>query len=245
MKNRLQLFFAVFAMVLLSFNGAAFGQDNEAKAPKENKQKVSGGFGFFMPGYGLVDRQALNDFIVPGSKTFADNGITLGGGGVLMVKNFMFGGEGESFLKQSGSTATQNFTFESGSGKFTLGYVVYGKKGILLYPKLGIGGYNHSLTVVDKSASNSADSILVGGFPGTLLTNKGTLFSAGLGFDWMPGFDETAGSGIVLGFEAGYNMSIKENDWESFGNNLRGGPALMPDGIYVKLHIGFAGWNRQ
>ncbi len=232
-------------MLLLGSISFGFAQDNEATAPKKEHKKISGGFGYFSPGYGLVSNEALNTYVGSSGSSFEDNGITLGGGGGLMIKSIMLGGEGSSFLDQSGNFGNMDLTFHSGSGKFSLGYVVYGRKGLLVYPKLGIGGYNYELTMVNKDAVASVDSAFTGAFTGTSLTRKGTFVSAGVGLDWMPGFDETAGSGLVFGFEAGYNLSINENGWESFGTKLSGGPALLPDGIYFKLHIGFAGWNRQ
>lgn len=245
MKNWFNVRLIVLALIIAGSTTLGYSQENEAKTPKEPGKKVSGGFGYFSPGYNLEDHSGLNSYLGNTATKFDDNGITLGGGGVLMIKNFMLGGEGESFLKQTGTRNTQDILLESGSGKFTLGYVLYGKKGILLYPKIGIGGYNYNLTIKETSASTSADSVFAGGFAGTSLSKRGTFMSFGAGFDWMPGFDETAGSGLIFGLEAGYNMSIKENNWESYGTSLSGGPTMIPDGVFIKLHIGFAGWNRQ
>jgi hypothetical protein len=218
--------------------------DNEATPiEKEGPKHISGGFGFFSPGFGMQDLSALNRFA--GTSAFNGNGITLGGGGVLIVRSFMIGGEGGSYLARKASVGNLDMQLESGWGKFTLGYVVYGRKGLLIYPKVGIGGSTQALTLHKTNAVANVDTVFAGAYNGTSLQKKGLMMSAGLGLDWMPGFDETAGSGIVLGFDVGYNLGLTENNWTAFGTSLSSGPSVTPAGIYANLHIGFAGWNRQ
>lgn len=226
----------------------AFGQDEEDSntaqpVDDEGPKRISGGFGFFSPGFGMQDLGSLNAFV--GEDAFEGNGITLGGGGQLMVKSIVLGGEGGSFLTRKAAIGSTDMQLESGWGKFSMGYVVYGRKGLLIYPKVGIGGSKQVLTLHNTLATNDVDSIYAGGYTGTTLQKNGLFTSFGAGIDWMPGFDETAGSGIVLGLDLGYNLSLNEKPWEAFGKTLSGGPSITHGGIYANLHIGFAGWNRQ
>jgi hypothetical protein len=101
------------------------------------------------------------------------------------------------------------------------------------------------LLLKDPASAGSVDTVLTGTYPATLLVKTGMLMSLGFAFEWMPGFDETAGSGVVLGLEAGYQLGISENAWEAHGVPLAGGPSLLPSGIYAALRIGFGGWNQQ
>jgi len=240
----------LLAFLLMFGYAAAQAQDeneegsNEATPVEEEKGKhISGGYGFFSPGLSLRDGAALNSYL--GQDLVSSTAFSLGGGGVLMIKSLMLGGEGGSFLKDKVENGNLAMTMESGWGKFTLGYVVYGRKGLLIYPKVGIGGYKNSLTLQKTNTLANVDTVFAGGYTGTNLQRNGAFVCFGAGFDWMPGFDETAGSGIVLGFDAGYNLGITEKSWEAYGTALNGGPTLSPNGIFVNLHIGFAGWNRQ
>jgi hypothetical protein len=218
--------------------------DNEATpVEKEGPKHVSGGYGYFTPGFGMQDLGALNTFT--GTNAFEGNGITLGGGGVLMIRSIMLGGEGGSYLSRKATVGNRDMNFESGWGKFTLGYVVVGRKGLLIYPKVGIGGSKQTLTLQKTNAVADMDTVLAGNYVGTTMQKNGLLMSFGAGIDWMPGFDETAGSGFVIGLDFGYNLGLSERAWQAFGRNLSGGPSILPTGIYANLHIGFAGWNRQ
>ena len=66
-----------------------------------------------------------------------------------------------------------------------------------------------------------------------------------LGFEWMPGFDESAGSGIVIGLDLGYHLAITEGPWEANTVTVGYNPKVSPTGIYANFHLGFGGWNRN
>ncbi len=207
-------------------------------------KRVSGGYGYAIGGYSMKDVAGLTNFVGNGT-SFSDGAIGFGGGGMLMVRSVLLGGEGYSSLKQKETFGSQDLTYESGWGKFYFGYVLVGKKGLLLYPKVGVGGYKESLTLNNKAANVTMDTVFTGAYTGTNLVKQGVLMSFGAGFEWMPGFDETSGSGIVIGLDLGYNLAITENDWKAYEAPLSGGPVLKPTGLYANLHIGFGGWNRQ
>lgn len=227
---------------VMSF-GFAQAQDEESKGAK-----VSGGYGYFTPGATMLDTDGLNSYL--GDYGFGDqhngNRITLGGGGMMIVRNFILGGEGHSLMGQDFNNPTQSLNIKGGWGQFNVGYVLLGKKGMLLYPKIGIGGYNHRMVVTDAGQTASVDDVFFSGnYSGTELIKNGLLLSGSIGFDYMPGFDETAGSGIVFGIEAGYNYAATDNNWTAYEANLAGGPALNMTGAFARIKIGFGGWHRQ
>jgi hypothetical protein len=245
MKNVRQLFVMPMLLGLLFTFSSSFGQDTIPDPMDDGGPKrVSGGYGYAVGGYSMKDVDGLATFVGNGT-TFSSGAIGFGGGGMLMVRSVMLGGEGFSNLKQSASFGSQDLTFESGWGKFYVGYVLLGKKGLLLYPKVGIGGYKESLTLTNRDADATMDTVFTGVYSGTNLVKKGVLMSFGAGFEWMPGFDQTSGSGVVFGLDLGYNLALTEGAWQAFEADLTGGPVLKPNGIYANLHIGFGGWNRQ
>lgn len=208
-------------------------------------KRVSGGFGYGQIGLGMKDVSELNAVIGNGVD-FQDMSLTVGGGGFLMIRSILLGGEGMSNWDQKASFGTQDVRYESGYGQFMLGYVVYGRKGLLIYPKVGIGGYRESITLVNNSAVATLDTILTGSYTSTTLTSKGTLLSFGAGLEWMMGFDESSGSGITFGLDLGYHLGIGATKWESDSRPIGGTvPKLNPTGMYASFHIGFSGWNRQ
>jgi hypothetical protein len=245
MKNIRTLNGWIIAFGLLLSVSFAYAQDTIPDPMDDGSPKrVSGGYGYAIGGFAMNDVDGLSNFVGNGA-SFSGNAIGFGGGGMLSVRSVLLGGEGYSSLKQKATFGNQDLTYESGWGKFYVGYVILGKKGLLLYPKVGIGGYKESLTLNNKSANTSMDTVFTGAYTGTNIVKQGVLMSFGAGFEWMPGFDQSAGSGIVLGLDLGYNLAITENDWKAFETTLTGGPSLKPTGLYANLHIGFGGWNRQ
>lgn len=234
---------AAVLAVWFSFT-TTFAQDTLAFPEDDGPKKVSGGLGYALGNFGMKDVDALNSFIGQGI-ALRGNNFAMGGGGAVMVRSVMLGGEGASYFKQKASLSDQDLTYEAGWGRFYMGYVLLGKKGILLYPKVGIGGYKESITLHHHTAPASMDSVFLGTYTGTTVVKKGVLMSFGLGFDWMPGFDEAAGSGIVLGVDAGYHLALSEKGWQAYKSTLSGGPSIVPTGFYASLRIGFGGWNRQ
>lgn len=222
-------------------DNAFFNFEDEEEEPR--KTKISGGLGYFIPGYVLKEHTMLNDYLR--SDIFEDNGITIGGGGQIVVRNFVIGGEGHGTLTQEGTFGTQTAKLRSGWGTFNLGYVVWSKRGFMLYPRVGVGGYNNRLTLMSNTGPNTVDQTVIGIYPGTELVQKGVLLSGDIGFSWMPGFDETSGAGLVLGLNIGYNYAATSGDWYAYDNVLTGGPVVDPSGVFVRLTIGGGGWHRQ
>lgn len=219
------------------------GENEATLVEKDQPKRISGGMGYFMPGFGLQDLGALRAYT--GAQGLQDHRFSIGGGGQLMVRSLILGGEGSSFLDRKETVGNLDLQFHSGWGKGTVGYVVYGRRGLLIYPKVGFGKANQSLTIVNTTAAPNVDSVFAGNYTGTTIKKSSLFMSFGAGFDWMPGFDETAGSGLVIGFDVGYHLGLTENGWTAFEHRIAGGPSVTPSGIYANLHIGFGGWNRQ
>lgn len=209
-------------------------------------KKVSGGFGYFTPGYLMYSLEEFNEYFEPDAYApVKDNGITLGGGGTLLVRNFLLGGEGHGVLSKKASSSLMNAELESGWGMFNIGYVVFARKSFLLYPKLGIGGYSHELTLKDQIAGTTMDTVTAGDYSGTMLSRKGMLGSAEINFDFIPTTQESSAGGLVFGLAVGYQMAFADKGWEAYGTKVSGGPNINPSGLFVRLHVGMGGWSLQ
>ncbi|MEM1000549.1 MAG: hypothetical protein AAGN35_26080 [Bacteroidota bacterium] len=213
----------------------------------DKRGKVSGGYGYFSAGIIDLETAPLNASLTGnGYGEASSTQITLGGAGFLIVRNFIIGGEGHGVVSQEMNSSAQNATLEGGWGQFNLGYVLLSGKGILLYPKVGIGGYNHRLVIQNAQNLPSVNDVFAeGNYSGTELIRNGLLVSGALGFQFMPGFDDSSGSGLSIGLEVGYNYAANEGAWEAYGTPLTGGPSLNMTGIFARLNIGFSGWHRQ
>ncbi|HHG86326.1 MAG TPA: hypothetical protein ENJ82_16365 [Bacteroidetes bacterium] len=224
-----------------------FGTINAQGDEKEKSGKISGGYGYFSLGYTQLDLGPTNTFMNGVNYSdFANNHITIGGGGFVMVKNLILGGEGHSLLSQEAKSTQQNALLSGGWGQFQIGYIVLARRGFILYPRFGVGRYNHSLLLTNTAGnSTNVNDFLNGNFNGTEIIRKGMLLSGELGFEFMPGFDENSGSGLTFGLNVGYNYAASSNAWTAYQVELQNGPDLNMSGIYARLRIGFGGWHRQ
>ena len=161
------------------------------------------------------------------------------------MKNIVLGGEGHGILVKRASSSLLNAQLSTGSGQFQMGYIVFAKKGLIVYPKLGIGRFTHELRLKEQIATTTLDTIVAGNYSGTLLSRKGTLGSVEACVDFMPGFDESSGGGLAFGLAVGYQMQLNDKGWDAYGTPVTGGPDVDLSGLYVRLRIGFGGWNQQ
>lgn len=249
--KRSEHIFKRFSLFLLSFlllGGVASAQfDGAFDDPEEERiLKISGGIGYFSIGYGLRDMAPLNSSLgTDGFGAFEDNGITLGGGGQIIVRNFVIGGEGNNFIKKEVENGEDLARFRSNTGIFRFGYVVLSGKGFLLYPRIGVGGFTQELFLKDGSGNATFQDLVSSQGSGSILKKSGWLTEAALGFEFMPGFDETSGSGLVFGLDIGYQYAPGSQEWELWDEPITGGPGIDPGGLFIRLHIGGGGWHRQ
>jgi hypothetical protein len=238
------------------FAGQALAQDEpNGDQPVENtepddeeggRKKVSGGMGYFTAGYHMYKMDDYNAYFAPDAvPSVSDNGLSLGGGFKVIVRNIVLGGEWSSVLDKTSSSSLIDAKLESSWGMFQVGYVVLAKKGLLVYPKVGIGTFDNDLTLKENRQTTTFDTIAAGNYPGSLLNNRGLLGNAELNVDWMPGFDESSGGGLVFGLGVGYNMALTDKGWDTYGTQVTGGPGIDLSGFYVALRIGVGGWNLQ
>lgn len=245
MKSKHFLSTLFFGLALLASCAQGFSQDSIPDPMDDGRaKKVSGGYGYALAGFATEDRSNLRHF-VGGASGFTDNSLALGGGGLLMIRSFLLGGEGAKYFQQSAKFGNMEAAHQSGWGRFNLGYVLLGQKGFLLYPKVSIGGYKQTLLLVNKDVTTSIDSIGMGTYPAMTMIKKGAMVGFGLGFEWMPGFDESSGSGLVLGLDLGYHLAITEGFWEANTLSIYPYPNVVPTGIFANFHLGFGGWNRN
>lgn len=242
-KNLLHTLLLAVCMLPATGLFAQFDDDGDDKKAK----KVSGGWGFFTPGYQMTDMGPLNAAIGSmGVPNLENNAITLGGGGYLVISNFLIGGEGASLMNQTVSANDAQAQLEGGWGTFNIGYTPLATDGgLVLVPRLGIGAYNYRLFLQDAANPPTFQNVV--GSPGTasVLVKKGLLLTADVGLNWSLKYKDGRGGGVFLGLDLGYNYSPKIDEWTLWGEPVEGGPGVNMSGAFVRLRVGGAGWHRQ
>lgn len=215
---------------------------------------LSGGFGYFMMGSQMFsDISSLNsEMLVRGYPEISNSGISIGGGGHAVVDRVIIGGEGSGILTKKSGNSNFSVDYSYGYGCFDLGYVVYNSKSIFVYPMLGIGGGGMTLSIFEKTLPSFGD-VLDNPKRGVVITTGGLLLNFSLGLDYLLKVEDSYESrnvekrgvgGFVVGIRTGYILSVVKSDW-SLPNEvvLSNSPQVGLDGFYIKVLIGFSGYE--
>lgn len=228
--------------LLIAFPKAGNAQDS-GEAPK---LKVSGLAGWFHAGFSTDDKDPLNASIAnSGVPVFNDNYLGLGGGGMLIIRNFVVGGEGYSGLQAEAGNENTLIRYATGGGHAIGGYTVIKKKGLILYPAVGIGNYNQTVFMQDMTRDPSFNDLVNDPGAGSELKRNGLMLSGRIGLNYMFSFGETSGNDFFLGVDVGYNYAATASSWRLFGNDVAGGPDIDASGVFVRIKIGYMVLNYQ
>jgi len=213
-----------------------------------SKVKKAEARGYFMFGGSTIDIDALNSRLEnKGYSGLSDDFVSFGGGGhvimdrvILGVEGHWLGGEEEESTIASGHFKT---SLSGAYGFFNLGYLIYSKNDLNVYPLLGLGGGGMWL----KIGPYSFDDILENPRRGAELSTGGFLFNLALGTDYLMKLwkDEKGEGGLVFGLRLGYTLAPIENGWEMDGISLSGDPQIAITGPYIRFMIGGGGIGKK
>jgi hypothetical protein len=181
--------------------------------------------------------------------------LNVGVGNASSGKQFILRSKGDSTY---GTTSTQSF---GGNLMFNVGMVALRKKGLIVYPLIGIGFGSSGIRMKASAASrvypDFTNVITDANQQNMLVWTSNAVFDIGLGAQYILGkATEDNAKGFSIGFRVGYNTqfatdNIKVNqknaidnpDWKTSKPTL---PKIGASGLYAKLLIGFGriGENR-
>lgn len=206
------------------------------------------GMGYSMFGTSTLDLDALNSRLESkGYPGLSDNFFTTGGGGHAVINDrIIIGGEGHALLGDEVTSGNYESSISAGYGFFDVGYIVYSKNQLRVYPLLGIGGGGMTLKIKEKTGSLSFDDVLDNPARSVNLTTGGFLLSFAVGMDYLLilGGDEEGEGGLVFGLRAGYTISPFERGWEMDELELSGAPEMGITGPFVRFMFGGGGMER-
>lgn len=218
----------VTLLFLLSGFSASMAQD----------LRMGGSGGFYM-GYKTMDVDGFNQFAPTGS-SFGNDVIQIGGDGYFVLNNFILGGGGHYNRgdRFSSSLNGNDYTFEldGGGGFFQVGYIVFERNNLYVFPLAGLSfeamgltqAFAGDLTLEDPSNLNLDNSASISSF--------NSLIDLGIGADLFPG-----NKGFKIGLRLGYNIGLdREATWRhpggEFTNNFDDN--LSQDGFYARITLG-------
>ena len=213
---------------------------------------------FYIDANRLNERFARTDLLslVPPKRTgfdaIANHGYATGLGGYFSYGRVLIGGEFEyadlgSESSPTGKTNQLRTTYVLGQ----VGYAAWTGWRFTLYPFLGVGAGNLTLTLKDRtggaslpaSANPTFDDVVLS--PGAKSDMSGfyILVQPGIGFDYLVLRNEKDHVGISLGLRVTTAISPHRTTWKYMGNEVFGGPDAGPTGSSIRLSLGIGGFR--
>jgi opacity protein-like surface antigen len=187
-----------------------------------------------------------------GFDAISNDAVGYGFGGYGPVGRLLLGGEfqyadvGEE-SSPSGRTNRLETTYLMG----TVGYALFNGWRFTLYPYIGVGGGQLTLSLksrdggptVASSTSPTFDEVILS--PGQSSTMKGSyiLVQPGVGFDYLLQRADKDQIGLTLGLRFSTNLSPNRTTWKYDGREVYGGPDVGPVGTSIRLVFGIGGYR--
>jgi len=205
--------------------------------------QATGGIGFFTPGIHTIQYSKLNSFLPAGGPQITNKPFITAGAGYGIFSNIVIGGEGGTM--HAGSFAKDNWQVDltGDFGFFSLGYVVFLSKGLLMYPLVSIGSNDLKMYIHQKDQTASFGSITSEPFQASTLHYKSKMLKfsvAGL-YTVQGSKSEKGSAGLMIGLEAGYQIAYKAGVWTYDNGDVSGGPDFSNNGFFIQLMIGGGG----
>ena len=233
---------ALFLFFLVS--GTAPGQEKEIEKIKKFIKKKRINAAYLMAGENMFTIAKLNDYL--GSRNFptvAQNYFTYGLGGHVIHNKFVLGLEIQRSFKREQMTLKAFKT--SLSAKYSVlnvGYLFYWKKGLMMYPLIGVGLGELRLQVIENNIQSFAD---IGNYQkGSDSRTRSILLNIGFALDYFFKFNRSkkGQNNLMMGVRVGVLASAAKFDWSVNRVTVPDGPTVGLTGPYVRVVIGLGGW---
>jgi hypothetical protein len=209
--------------------------------------QATGGIGFFAPGIHTVNFGKLNAALPAGYPEITNKPFLTSGVGYAVFSNIMIGGEGGTMHAGTFSQGDQTVELENSFSYFSVGYMAYNKKGIMLFPAVGIGNNEMTFYIHQQGEDVSFADVVLEPFQATTLhyTDRMLKFSA-TGLYTLKGAKSDKGNaGLMLGLEVGYQIGYQPGKWNYDNGSINEGPDFDTRGFYFRLMIGGGGVMRK
>ena len=193
---------------------------------------VNGGGGYFRMANAIFDMTPVNKAFPGAGFSGQFNGF--GGAGYALINNLIVGGEGMGYPGAVVSDGTISLKPVVAYGLFNLGYVIFRRDRLLLYPVAGIGAGALTIDIVERQGSPALEAR-------RQVSARLTAFSLAAGADRYFMFG-SGGGGVAISFRAGFFFGAQSGSWK--GDDLRGRRTNVP-GAFVSLGLGGGGWSHD
>jgi opacity protein-like surface antigen len=185
----------------------------------------------------------LNDRLeAQGYPAFETTYGTMGGLLRLRLDRLMVGIEGHAFRSEPETSGVYELTLSGGYAMIEAGYDLFRSGGFRIFPLIGIGGGGTRLHIINTQ-DVAFDAMLASPGRESSVAYGGLMVNASLAIEYYARITEK--SGLVVGFQAGYNQTIySDGRWRFEGERRNaveatGGPDVDLNGAALNLNIGW------
>ena len=197
-------------------------------------EKISGGGGHFRAGYANYNMSSMNNWLSNVYPGIRKDFVSFGGSGYAVMNDLLIGGEGFGLTGATVSKDTLSITPLIGMGMLNIGYVMYEKKYLLIYPMLGVGGGDISYKFREVDAPEGGMRNIFKDSDYRLRCST-FLLSVAIGADKYA--IKTNNKGISIGLKIGYTFAIQNGNWRK-GSTEISGPNLNLSGFFATIAFG-------
>ncbi len=242
MKSPTRRFFVLCSTLLFLFSILCFSSPLSASSDEDN----DGAMGYFMFGGNAFDLEPLNSRLAEkGYSAFSDELYSLGGGGHIVIGDFIIGGQGHGLFARETSSGDFKLSLNAGYGTFDIGYILFSPGHFKVYPMIGVGYGGMQLKIVERRPSSPFDDVLEDPRRNVELRTGSLILDFSLGTAYTIDFsdDEDSEGGFILGVQAGYTLYPFKGTWKMDELDVTDGPELGITGPYVHVMLGFGGFS--
>ena len=187
-----------------------------------------------------------------GFDAISNNGFSIGAGGYTPVGRVLLGGELQyADFGEESSPAGKTDRLETSYGMATVGYAVFSGWRFTVYPFLGVGAGQVTLTLKSRNgvpqspltSDPAFDDIVLGNVSESKLTGSYVIVQPGLGFDYLALRNTSSHVGLVLGVRFSSAISPHHATWSYAGRSVFGAPDVGPSGTMLRLVVGIGGFR--
>ena len=185
----------------------------------------------------------LNDRLeAQGYPAFETGYGTMGGLVRLRLDRLMIGAEAHGFQSKPETSGIYELTLSGGYGLVEVGYDLFRSGGFRIFPIIGIGAGGTRLHIINTQ-DVAFDAMLANPGRESSVAYGGLIVNASVAMEYYARITEK--SGLVVGFQAGYNQTVySDGSWRFVGERRNaveatGGPDVDFNGVAMNLNIGW------
>lgn len=215
---------------------------------QETKKELRVNFSNFVSlGFNTINLKNFDAALIKNNYVpFSENMFFIGTGNRGLVGNLILGGEGNfSIEKRNINSSNNHISYMTSSTNIVgnIGYIIYQKENIIIYPLLGLGLSRLSFDFIKNEKIGTIDDVLKMPDRGARLENHGLIADLGLEGGYLIGLgkSESKKGGITLGVRVGYTFTLYQTGLRFRDFGIEESPDINFNGFYIKVLAGFTG----